>query len=63
MIFASKSTLSLNNFKILRPNVMKNLTNLRKKFSEFPPSTLRICYKILKKLYEGFKTKLGEKDF
>ncbi len=37
MIFASKSTLSLNNLKILRPKVTKNLTNLPKKFCEFPP--------------------------
>ena len=33
----SKSTLSLNNLKILRPKVTKNLTNFRKKFCEFPP--------------------------
>ncbi len=32
----SKSTLSLNNLKISRPNVTKNLTNLPKKFCEFP---------------------------
>ncbi len=37
MIFASKSTLSLNNLKILRPKDMKNLKNLPKKFYEFPP--------------------------
>jgi len=37
MISASKSTLSLNNLKILRPKVTKYLTNLRKKFCEFPP--------------------------
>ncbi len=34
---ASKTTLSQNNFKILRTKVRKNLTNLRKKFFEFPP--------------------------
>jgi len=33
---SSKNILSLNNLKILRPKVTKNLTNLRKKFSEFP---------------------------
>jgi len=38
MISASKSTLSLNNLKILRPKDKKNLTNLRKKFCEFSPS-------------------------
>jgi len=32
MIPASKSTLSLNNLKILRPKVTKNLTNLLKSF-------------------------------
>jgi len=37
MISASKSTLCLNNLKILRSKVTKNLTNLRKKFCEFPP--------------------------
>jgi len=38
MISASKSTLGLKNLKILRPKVTKNLTNLRKKFCESPPS-------------------------
>ncbi len=37
MISASKSTLSLNNLKILRPKVTKNLRNLHKKFCESPP--------------------------
>jgi hypothetical protein len=37
MISASKSTLSLNNLKILRPKVKKNLMNFRKKFCESPP--------------------------
>jgi len=37
MIFASKTTFSCYNLKILRPKVTKNLTNLRKKFCEFPP--------------------------
>jgi len=34
MISASKSTLSLNNLKILRPKVTKNLSNLHEKFCE-----------------------------
>jgi len=37
MIPASKSTLSLNNLKILRPIVTQNLTNLCNKFCEFHP--------------------------
>jgi len=37
MISASKSTLSLNNLKILRPKVTKNLTNLRKSFVNSHP--------------------------
>ncbi len=37
MISASKSTLSLNNLKILRPEVTKSLTNLCKEFCESPP--------------------------
>jgi len=37
MISASKSTIRLNNLKILKPKVTKNLTNLRKKFCECPP--------------------------
>ena len=36
MTYASKTTFCLNNLKILRPKVTKNLTNLRKKFCEFP---------------------------
>jgi len=36
MISTSKTTLRLNNLKILRPKVMKNLMNLLKKFFEFP---------------------------
>jgi len=36
MIFASKTTLSQNNFKILRHKVTKNLTNLPRKFCESP---------------------------
>ncbi len=40
MISASKSILILNNHKILRPKVMKNLTNLPMKFCEFPPCFL-----------------------
>jgi len=41
MIFASKSTVSLDNLKILRHKVMKNLTNLLKKFCEFPPGSVK----------------------
>ncbi len=37
MISASKNYLSLNDLKILRHKVTNNLTNLRKKFCEFPP--------------------------
>jgi hypothetical protein len=37
MISASKITLSLNNLKILKPKVTKNLTKLLKKFCEFRP--------------------------
>ncbi len=40
MIFASKSTLSLNNLKISRPKVTKNLTNFCKRFCETPRPTL-----------------------
>jgi len=36
MISASIPTLSLNNLKILRPKVMKNLTNFCKNFCESP---------------------------
>jgi len=32
MISASKSTLSLKNVNILRPDVMKNLTNFQRSF-------------------------------
>jgi len=41
MISASKSTLSLKNLKILRPKVTKNLTNMPKKFCEFPPRAIK----------------------
>jgi len=34
---ASETTFSHFNLKILMPKVMKNITNLRKKFCEFPP--------------------------
>jgi len=37
MISASKTTFSHCNIKILRLKVTKNLTNLLKKFCEFPP--------------------------
>jgi len=40
IIFASKTTNSCYNLKILRPKVTKNLTNLRKKFCESPPRAL-----------------------
>ncbi len=43
MNYASKSTLSLINLKILMPKVTKNLTNLRKKFCESPPCAL-LCF-------------------
>jgi len=36
MISTSKSTFSHYNLKILKPGVTKNLTNLLKKFCEFP---------------------------
>jgi len=39
MISASKTTFSLNNIKILRPKVTKNLTNLLKRFCEPPPGS------------------------
>ncbi len=42
MTSASKSTLNLNNRKILRPKVTKNLTNLLKKFCEFRASCLTV---------------------
>ncbi len=44
MIFALKSTLSLNNIKILRPKVTKNLTNSPKKFCESPPGQVGNCF-------------------
>ncbi len=37
MTFASKSTLGLNDLKILWSKVTKNLKNLPKKFCESPP--------------------------
>ncbi len=37
MISVLKSTLNLNNLKILRPKVTKNLTNLLKMFCETSP--------------------------
>jgi len=53
MIPASKSTLSLNNFKILRPKVKKNLMNLCKKFIEYP-----------RWVFHGFKqAKLAQVNF
>jgi hypothetical protein len=44
MTTASKSTLSINNLKILRAKVTKNLTNLPKKLYEVPSSIL-VCLK------------------
>jgi len=47
MIYASKSTLNLNNLNMLRPKVTKNLTNLLKKFCESRPAELyniAICH-------------------
>jgi len=38
LIFASKTTFSHFNLKMLRPKVKKNVTNLPKKFCEFRPS-------------------------
>jgi len=38
MISALKSTLNLNNLKILRPKATKNLKDMCKKFCESPPS-------------------------
>ena len=38
----SKTTYSHYKLKILRPKVMKNIKNLRKKFYEFPPWTIII---------------------
>ena len=38
MTYASKTSFCLNNLKIVMPKVMKNITNLRKKFCEFPHS-------------------------
>jgi len=37
VLSASKITFSINILKISRPKVTKNLTNLLKKFCEFPP--------------------------
>jgi len=37
MISASKTTFRVNNLKILRPKVRKNLTNLGKTFCKFEP--------------------------
>jgi len=47
MISDLKSTLSLNNLKILRPKVTKNLTNWPKKFCEFPPRILNLFFQRL----------------
>jgi hypothetical protein len=44
MIYASKTTFSHFNLKILRPQVTKNIKNFRKKFCEFRPwDFLFIC--------------------
>ncbi len=42
MISASENALIINNLKILMPKVTKNLTNLHKKFCEFPPWTVEL---------------------
>jgi len=42
MISDSKTTVNLNNFKILRPEVTKKIKILRMKFCEFPPSYLNL---------------------
>ncbi len=58
MISASKSTLSLNNLKILRPKVTKNLTKFPKKFYESQPRGSQL------KIYAGqifFKVIMGAK--
>jgi len=50
MISASKSTLSHYNLKILRPEVTKNIKNVRKKFCEFRPwglDRLKLCKLVL----------------
>ena len=41
MISASKTTFRVNNLKILRPKVTKNIKNLSKKFCEFPPRNVQ----------------------
>jgi len=46
MISASKTTFRHYNLKILRPKDAKNITNLRKKFCEFPPRGLCIPMRI-----------------
>ncbi len=62
MIPASKSTLSLNNFKFLRPKVTKNLTNLPKKFCEPNPGLfVRILREKLKKRKKAFEVKVEMK--
>ena len=43
MTFASNITFFLNNLKILRPKIKKNLTNLRKNFCEFLHKDLDLC--------------------
>ena len=53
MTYASKTDFCLNNFKILRPKVKKNLTNLRKNFCEFPHIHLKKYWMLkLKKKFE-----------
>ncbi len=53
MISASKSTLSLNNLKILRPKVTKNLNNLLKKFCEFTPRDTLVLNVLLELIISG----------
>jgi len=46
MISASKTTFSHYNLKIFRPEVTKNIKNLRKKFCEFRPCDILCSYAI-----------------
>ncbi len=51
MISALKSTLKLNNLKILRPKVTKNLTNFCKKFCKSPPPWLLSFFFRIRKIF------------
>jgi len=73
MISASKGTLSLNNLKILRPKVTKNLSNFHKKFCESPPwagwnlaKMRRVEHffnKMLKKARPSYSSRVRKKHF